>query len=381
MKISSRTIIKTLRLYGIADINASPKALRKLEITEYDAFVRATFVFDDTRYGLLFGSVVDEDELETLWPNRQDGLELLPNPLDPSNHTTPYQGKYLVLLRLEPTKQRLDIYLTNNFDDTNSRSQWQKYIKMGCVSINGIVVNSPRTEVDDTDIIKVAYPKVAASPHDPKIIYQDEDVVVINKPSGMLSHAKGGVLKEATVADFLAPYMTDDSDGERAGIVHRLDRDTSGILIGARHKRALAHLQKEFADRRVSKIYLAVVEGRPKIDAAIIDLPISRHPTRPSTFRVDSKGKEAQTSYQVLASNSSLSLVRLAPRTGRTHQLRVHLAHLGTPIVGDRVYGKAGERLLLHAHQLEIKLPSGESRLFEAPVPEELIEEFPGVSL
>jgi 23S rRNA pseudouridine1911/1915/1917 synthase len=202
------------------------------------------------------------------------------------------------------------------------------------------------------------------------IIYLDKEVIVIDKPAGILTHAKGAVSDEFTVADFFRRYTTVGLDTNRPGIIHRLDRDTSGILIGARTDGAAKLLAKQFADRKTKKTYLAVVSGHLKQKEATIELPIDRHPSAPSTFRVDPKGKLAITHYTVLAENEHESLVELRPVTGRTHQLRVHMAYLNTPIKGDRVYGREADRLYLHALKLEITIPVSDRRIFEAPLPE-----------
>ena len=210
-----------------------------------------------------------------------------------------------------------------------------------------------------------------------EIIYIDDNVIVVDKPVGILSHSKGALNDEFTVADFFKRYTTYNADGNRPGIVHRLDRDTSGIIIGARNPETAELLQKQFASRKTIKIYAAVVDGTPKNDTAIIELPIGRNPSHPSMFRVDSKGKSATTKYEVIASNGKDSLVKLTPKTGRTHQLRVHMSYIGTPIKGDIVYGKRSERLFLHAHSLEVTLPGSERKTFTSPVPKEFLSDFP----
>ncbi|HEU4715963.1 MAG TPA: pseudouridine synthase, partial [Candidatus Saccharimonadales bacterium] len=129
-------------------------------------------------------------------------------------------------------------------------------------------------------------------------------------------------------------------------------------------------------DRKTKKTYIAVIDGHLKEQAAKIDLPIGRNPSAPSTFRVDARGKQATTEYKVLASNDTNSLVELKPATGRTHQLRVHMAYLNTPITGDRVYGKEADRLYLHALRLEITIPTSDRRVFEAPLPAEFTSKF-----
>jgi RluA family pseudouridine synthase len=163
--------------------------------------------------------------------------------------------------------------------------------------------------------------------------------------------------------------------GERAGIVHRLDRATSGVMICAKTPEAWSWLQKQFSTRKVKKIYAAIVSGSLKLDQAVIDMPIERNPKRPQTFRTGSNGRPAVTEYEVLQSNGSLSLLELKPTTGRTHQLRVHLSQLGHPILGDTLYGGgAADRLYLHAQSLELTLPNKKRQVFTVPPPAEFSE-------
>lgn len=381
MKLAPKTMLRALRLYGLADGNDSFRDIRKLEIDDQESFLTATFTLHKKRYGLLFGSQIDEEEVDEFWPDLPATAEMLASPLDEDGFATPFQGKLLIMFSLPTGKERLDIYLANQFDKSISRSLWQKYIQAGCVKVNGEVVKLPRSEILETDDIEVNFPEKTSVSHNIEIIYEDNDVIVIDKPNGVLTHAKGGIADELTVADFLSEKTDFPKSHGRPGIVHRLDRDTSGLLIGARNENTAGFLQKQFASRSVKKVYLAVVEGRPKLDEAKIDLPIARHPKKPSSFRVDPSGKPAETKYKVLASNGDKSLVWLEPKTGRTHQLRVHMAHIGTPIVGDRVYGRVGGRLVLHAYQLEVNLPSGERKLFTAKLPEIFHQLFPEIQL
>lgn len=263
---------------------------------------------------------------------------------------------------------RLDAYLAQYYPEF-SRSTWQKYIKLGSVTVNGEVTSSPKHILGEDDA--VAY-VIADNDHkkiDFPIIYQDENVMVISKPSGILSHAKGAISEEFTVADFIKPFLTYKTVTNRSGIVHRLDRDTSGIMILAKNEATAAMLQKQFANRKVKKSYEAIVSGTLKHQEANIDLPIERNPKLPSQFRVGSGGKAANTHYTVLKQNKKLSLLELKPETGRTHQLRVHLAYIGAPIVGDRIYGKIADRLYLHAKSLEITIPTSQRRVFVSPRP------------
>lgn len=208
------------------------------------------------------------------------------------------------------------------------------------------------------------------------ILYEDDEVVVLNKPAGILTHAKGALNTEATVASFIKPKLNDKTlNGNRAGIVHRLDRHTSGVIITAKNESAMKYLQKQFSTRKANKTYLAVIEGELKLKQAIIDAPIERNPKKPQTFRVSSSGRPATTQYKVLkisalgGSSDSYSLLELTPKTGRTHQLRVHLKYIGHPILGDQAYGHEGKHMYLHAKSLELKLPGGRQIKFEAPEP------------
>ena len=378
MKILPRTVLKIARLYKLADDNTPVKSLRRLEIQTDKSHVFAEFILNKQHFALLYGSIVDEESIDELWTEKPDNAEILPNPLDPEFIETPFQGKYVIMFKISPTKVRLDIYLSTKFDTTISRSLWQKYIKAGYVSVNNKVVTTPKFEVDETDEIALSLPEKEKADVDLPILYEDDDVIVVNKPSGLLTHAKGGLSDEPTVAEIIRPKTSFATDTDRPGIVHRLDRDTSGLLIIAKNPESAAHLQRQFAERTAKKTYIAITDGKPKLNAAKIDLPIGRNPSAPSTFRIDPNGKPAQTTYHVLTENDTQSLVELKPTTGRTHQLRVHLAHLNAPILGDRVYGKLSDcRMMLHAQKLEITLPSGERKVFEAAVPDEFKKFFP----
>ena len=378
MKILPRTVLKIARLYKLADDNTPVKVLRRLEIQTDKSHVFADFILNKQHFALLYGSIVDEESIDELWTEKPDNAEILPNPLDPEFIETPFQGKYVIMFKISPTKVRLDIYLSTKFDTTISRSLWQKYVKAGYVSVNNKVATTPKFEVDETDEIALNLPEKEQTDVDLPILYEDDDVIVVNKPSGLLTHAKGGLSDEPTVAEIIRPKTSFATDTDRPGIVHRLDRDTSGLLIIAKNPESAAHLQRQFAERTAKKTYIAITDGKPKLNAAKIDLPIGRNPSAPSTFRIDPNGKPAQTTYHVLAENDAQSLVELKPTTGRTHQLRVHLAHLNAPILGDRVYGKSSDcRMMLHAQKLEITLPSGERKVFEAAVPDEFKRFFP----
>lgn len=219
-------------------------------------------------------------------------------------------------------------------------------------------------DYDDTELEQV--PDI-----DLQVLYEDADCVVVDKPAGVLTHSKGALKPEASVATWLRSRLAAGLGGERGGIVHRLDRATSGVLICAKTPAALSWLQKQFAARSVTKTYYAVVSGTMPHHHARIEMPIARHPQRPYSFHAAPDGKEAVTEYWVREAGPGHSLLELQPQTGRTHQLRVHLHALGHPIVGDIVYdGEPADRLYLHAASLSITLPNGEQRTFTSAVPD-----------
>jgi 23S rRNA pseudouridine1911/1915/1917 synthase len=269
--------------------------------------------------------------------------------------------------------ERLDQYVVRQLPQL-SRSAAVHLIEAGKVLVNSAAVLKPSYHRRSGDRIKIEYTaaeQTAIPDIDLPVIYEDKQCVVINKPVGVLTHSKGAFNPEATVATWLGGRFK-GMDGERAGIVHRLDRATSGVMICAKTPEALSWLQKQFSQRKVKKAYVAIIEGVLKEAEAIIDMPIERNPKKPQTFRVGSNGKAAVTHYKVLKTAGQYSLVELRPTTGRTHQLRVHLKKLGHPILGDTLYGgRPAQRLFLHAKELELTLPDKQRRVFKVPVPPE----------
>lgn len=201
------------------------------------------------------------------------------------------------------------------------------------------------------------------------ILYEDDDVLVINKPEGIISHSRGRYWSESSVASFVRQKTK--QEGERSGIVHRLDRATSGVMICAKNPQSLSWLQKQFSTRKVKKTYFAVVKAGLTPVEAIIDMPIERDPKHPKQFKVSPKGKSAKTTYRVTKSNANYSLIELNPETGRTHQLRVHLKQIKHPIIGDAMYGsEPASRLMLHATKLELTLPNKSRQQFCSELPD-----------
>lgn len=266
---------------------------------------------------------------------------------------------------LAPEKVRLDHLLVEQHPEYN-RASLQTFIKQGFVTVDGEIVTKPNTKILPDTKIALNVPDAPALPPRPPVVYEDDHVLVIDKPAGLLSMAKGEYCPEATLENY-------------GLLVHRLDRDTSGVVILAKDPETQTMLRKQFQDRKTHKTYYAIVEGRPKLDSALIDLPIARNLKRPTTFQIAENGKPSQTLYKVLSNNDKYSLLELKPTTGRTHQLRVHLKYLGTPIAGDPVYGDANSapRLMLHAGSLEITIPGqtagtgNERRTFSASLPPE----------
>lgn len=266
---------------------------------------------------------------------------------------------------------RLDVFLASVIEDA-SRSFVSTLCDQGKVSVNGKVIFKTSTKVHDGDEVTVDYEKLTADDIPDiqlDVIYEDDDCLVVIKPEGLLTHSKGAFNPEATVSTFIRQFTKGMNDN-RGGIVHRLDRVTSGLLICAKNEEALTWLQKQFSEREVKKTYIAVVAGRPEEPHAIIEMPIERNPKKPQTFRVGPNGKVAKTTYKVVDSNDDYSLVELSPTTGRTHQLRVHMAEIGHPILGDVLYGGApADRTYLHALSLELTLPNHKHHTFTAPLP------------
>lgn len=372
-------ILAILRAYERAGELTGKKAIRDIkEFTPRQLSRLVKFTYDRQIYYLLFDTSAGDDEMIVMDHIRQDVPDvkgsLVRNPLESASkaYGMPYRGKDVYLLTEAVTKLRLDHELVRR-NPGLSRSTIQKYIKAGYVTVNGTVVTQTRTDVSPQDDIAMTLPEIES--HDAlelPVLYLDDNVIVVNKPAGILTHSKGVMNHEFTVADFFRRYSTFGLETNRPGIVHRLDRDTSGVIVGARNAETAALLKKQFADRTTKKEYAAVLSAIPKQMTALIDLPIGRHPSAPSTFRVDPSGKVAQTTYEVVETHEGTALATLLPKTGRTHQLRVHMQYINAPILGDRVYGgKKADRLYLHARSLEITIPDSKRVTFTAPLPPE----------
>lgn len=276
--------------------------------------------------------------------------------------------------------ERLDVYLSEKLDKT--RSAIKKLIEDKNVTVNGKVEKAGKT-LREGDEITVILPDpvkldLEAENIPLDIIYQDEDIAIINKPQGMTVHAGNGVHGSTLVNALL--YHLDSLSGIngviRPGIVHRIDKDTSGLLVVAKNDAAHVSLSEQIKNKTCHRIYLALVEGVVKENDGVIDTFIGRSDKNRTMMAVKSDGRRAVTHYRVIKRYKDYTLMEFSLETGRTHQIRVHTKYLGHPVVGDPVYGYKTQKFklngqLLHAFKLELTHPrSGERMTFEAPLPD-----------
>ena len=257
-----------------------------------------------------------------------------------------------------------------------SRADVQRQIRAGLVLVDGraSVLPSRRLRQGET----VVWQPQSRDPLVPKplpldIVYEDDDILVVNKPAGLVVHPGTGTAGTTTLVEaLLATRSLPPSDNAvRPGIVHRIDKETTGILVVATSPRGLESLKHQFASRSIKKTYLAWVAGPFEETEGRIEAPLGRDPRAPRRMAVLPGGRDAETEFRVLAQERGRALLSVHPRTGRTHQIRVHLKYIGHPVAGDRLYGgPAAQGLLLHAWKLELTHPaSGERMTFEAPPP------------
>lgn len=382
MRFDSSDIIALLRLFNHAGAEHMPRHVDRIEKSKpHDKNSIIRFTFGKNRYAILIDSAAEDDEHyiheQATDVARSLTYAIVENPTSDgmTTYAMPYRGKECYLLCSEPTELRLDVALVERFGQ-ESRSTYQKMIDAERVLVNGVAQTSHRFQVGKDDTIEILEDTYVQTEMPYDVLYEDEHVLVINKPVGMLTHAKGVINDEFTAADIMRPKTNYKTDTNRPGIVHRLDRATSGVLLMVKTDEAAQKIQHQFSERSVKKIYTAVLTGIPKQAKAFINLPIERNPNAPSTFRIGPNGKHAETTYEVTAENAIRSMVELRPKTGRTHQLRVHMQYIGTPILGDTVYGtEKAPRMFLHATSLELTLPGGVRKVFVAPVPSEFEEQ------
>jgi 23S rRNA pseudouridine1911/1915/1917 synthase len=272
-------------------------------------------------------------------------------------------------------KARLDRYLASVQPDI-SRTAIQRWIKEGRVTVAGEVAGRASLRVRTGDAVSWEIPEapvLTPAPIPLRILYEDESLVALDKPVDLVVHPGAGTDEPTLVEGLLAARdLPESDDPSRPGIVHRLDKGTSGVIVVAKTDAALADLQRQFAERVVAKTYVALVAGILEEDEGRIEAPIGRDPRRPSRMDVVPTGKPAETEFRVLERLSETTLVAASPRTGRTHQIRAHFRYIRHPVVGDDTYGgPPAERMLLHAWRLILHHPrTGEELRFEAPVPD-----------
>jgi len=282
-------------------------------------------------------------------------------------------------LSVDAGGQRLDVFLAGAVPEV-SRSHWKALIQEGLVTVNGVACK-PNHKLRADDEVCWALPEEASAEPQPEdipldILFEDAAVLVLNKPPGLVVHPAVGN-ESGTLVNALLFHDPVFQTVDRAGIVHRLDKDTSGVMVVAKSESAMAELQRQFKARETKKEYLALVWGRPPQNGRIETL-IGRHPKhRQKMAVVKEGGREAVSNFKVLEPFAKVSLVQVGIETGRTHQIRVHMAHLGHPVVGDAVYGRARknrlplalERQMLHATLLDFIHPTTGKRLsFNAPL-------------
>lgn len=282
--------------------------------------------------------------------------------------------------------QRLDKFLVTCLPEY-SRSRLQNLIRQGLVTVDGEVASKSGLMLEAGAVVQVYIPPpvpttLIAEPIPLDIVFENEDLIVVNKPAGMVVHPaaghSAGTLVHAALAH--APQMLGIGGEGRPGVVHRLDKDTSGLILLAKNDAAHRWLQEQFRARQVEKVYLALVDGKPPTPTGRVEVAIGRDPTKRKQMAVvpSHKGRLAVSLYRTLEAFPRHTLLEVHPLTGRTHQIRLHLAFIGCPVVGDRVYGRRKpslplERQFLHAFRLRLRLPGErQPRTFEAPLPQDL---------
>jgi 23S rRNA pseudouridine1911/1915/1917 synthase len=283
-------------------------------------------------------------------------------------------------IKVTPKDNRLDLYLAHEVRSL-SRSKIKKLINDEFIKVNGEPADPNYKPARGDEItLEIPPPKpteIKPEKADLKIVYEDKNILVVDKEAGLVTHPTMDH-PSGTLVNALLFYFKNMPDAEtiRPGIVHRLDRGTSGLLVVAKSEKSLESLKKQFRERGVTKKYICLVQGKIEKSSGKIDAPIARHQVNRKKFTVSKEGREAVTSYKLVKYfGEKFSLLEVQPKTGRTHQIRVHLAHIGHPVIGDKLYGgKAiGKRQFLHASFLEFTHPqTGKKVHFESKLPADL---------
>ncbi len=296
--------------------------------------------------------------------------------------------EYVLSVSDKDAGKRLDLFLMDFFQKENlglSRTFIQKLIQEGKVSLRDSPLLKPHLKIKSADEVRIRIEEKRSSTLQAEdipleVIYEDEDLAIINKHSGLVVHPAPGNYEHTLANALLYRFKKlSDINPQRPGIVHRLDKETSGLLVVAKNNAAHLSLSRQFARHSIKRKYLALVKGRMEFDENVIELPIGRHPYKRKNMSVGfgKKTKYAKTYYRTLKRTENFSLLELEPFTGRTHQLRVHLAFLGHPVLGDTKYGKNNEfqRLALHAQSLGFTHPATAKFIeFSCDTPKEFTE-------
>ncbi len=281
---------------------------------------------------------------------------------------------------------RLDKFLVERLPEL-SRNRIQNLIKEGFVTVDGLVPHKSGQILTEGSTVEVVIPSPKETDLQPEaipldVIFENSDLLVVDKPAGMVVHPSpghfSGTLVHAALAH--APEMEGVGGEQRPGVVHRLDKNTSGLILLAKNDRTHRFLQDQFRRREIDKVYIALVDGKPPTPTGRIEAAIARDPQARKKMAVVSakKGRQAVSEFRVLREFAAHTLIEVHPVTGRTHQIRLHMAYLGCPVAGDTVYGRhhptlALDRHFLHAERITLRIPGESStRTFQAPLPDDL---------
>ncbi len=374
MKFQTKQIKQVLAGYGI-ELPHQAK-ISNLKMTHPEpTTILYSFRLNKQNWAILFDQDAEDDKQiitdQLDWTPEQ--IEFFVNPNLETSISLPFNQKTCYLVRQKDLLERLDVLLTKKRPNL-SRSKIAKLVKNKQATVDGEIITSPSKKLPSTAKIELKIEE-NQSKELPKleIIYQDDDIIAVNKPAGLLTHPiSEHDHSESTLADFIRAKGSFSQPNYRSGIVHRLDRATSGIILLAKNDKAERELKNQFKNRQIQKTYLAITTGLAKHLQAKIDLPLKRSIKQPGKFQVDANGKPAISFYQVIEQNPPYNLIEIKPQTGRTHQIRVHLSYLNLPIVGDYLYGgEKADRLYLHAQAIEFVNLAGQKVSLKTKLPPE----------
>jgi 23S rRNA pseudouridine1911/1915/1917 synthase len=288
-----------------------------------------------------------------------------------------------IIIKAKIPYSRIDIFINESIKDI-SRSKIEKLIKNNKVKLNNNITDKKNRGIQIGDVVEIELPEIVKKSYYPsfklKKLFEDNYLLIIDKPSGISVHPGAGIHKE-TILDvfrYYYPEINSIKNEERPGIIHRIDKDTSGILLLAKHEITMRQMQKKFKKREIKKSYFALVSGKMRFKNGTINTPIARDHRKRNKFKVSQNenienSRDSVTEYSVIYEFENCSFVKVFPHTGRTHQIRVHFSSLGNPILGDKIYGnpKSFKRLALHAYSIKFHHPiHGNLITSYSPLPE-----------